>query len=200
MEVSSTYGTPIQNSQYYSSQIDSHTPHTNADTAQYPTQSAATLELYQKARKAISSKPQPETPRSNTLPSQRRPWTREEERCLMAALDAVKGPHWSQILALHGENGSVSRILKDRNQVQLKDKARNLKLFFLKTDSEVPYHLQNVTGELRTRAPSQAARKEAEEKARAEGAEEKAKFNSIMILAGGLQSKSDGTTLAAEVL
>lgn len=84
----------------------------------------------------------------------------------MQGLDMVKGPHWSQILQLFGLNGTLSDILKDRTQVQLKDKARNLKLFFLKTNSEMPYYLQCVTGELKTRAPGQAARKEAEEQAR----------------------------------
>jgi len=81
----------------------------------------------------------------------------------MTGLDQVKGPHWSQILSLYGTNGTVSDILKERNQVQLKDKARNLKLFFLKSNIEVPYYLQSVTGELKTRAPGQAARREAEE-------------------------------------
>lgn len=105
----------------------------------------------------------------------------------MAGLDQVKGPHWSQILALYGAKGQVSEILKDRNQVQLKDKARNLKLFFLKSNIEVPYYLQCVTGELKTRAPSQAARKEAEERARLAGDEEQARFNGIMALANGMQ-------------
>lgn len=108
----------------------------------------------------------------------------------MAGLDQVKGPHWSQILALYGANGSISEILKDRNQVQLKDKARNLKLFFLKSNIEVPYYLQCVTGELKTRAPSQAARKEAEERAKLAGDEEQARFNGIMALASGMQQHS----------
>jgi hypothetical protein len=76
----------------------------------------------------------------------------------MAGLDRVKGPHWSQILAMFGPGGTVNEVLKDRNQVQLKDKARNLKLFFLKSNIEVPYYLQFVTGELKTRAPGQALR------------------------------------------
>lgn len=108
----------------------------------------------------------------------------------MAGLDQVKGPHWSQILALYGAKGQVSEILKDRNQVQLKDKARNLKLFFLKSNIEVPYYLQCVTGELKTRAPSQAARKEAEERARLASDEEQARFNGIMALAGGMQEQT----------
>ncbi len=106
----------------------------------------------------------------------------------MAGLDMVKGPHWSQILSLFGPNGTISDILKDRTQVQLKDKARNLKLFFLKTSSEMPYYLQSVTGELKTRAPSQAARKEAEEKARVNSEEEQARLQGIMTLASGLQN------------
>lgn len=109
----------------------------------------------------------------------------------MAGLDQVKGPHWSQILALYGAKGSVSEILKDRNQVQLKDKARNLKLFFLKSNIEVPYYLQSVTGELKTRAPSQAARKEAEERARLASDDEVARFNGVMALAGGIVPQSN---------
>lgn len=130
-----------------------------------PTQSLPTSVLYEQARQAAVAKSSAHARREG-LHSTRRPWTPEEEKALMAGLDMVKGPHWSQILQLFGQNGTLSDILKDRTQVQLKDKARNLKLFFLKTNSEMPYYLQCVTGELRTRAPSQAARKEAEEQAR----------------------------------
>lgn len=106
----------------------------------------------------------------------------------MTGLDQVKGPHWSHILGLYGPSGSINQILKDRNQVQLKDKARNLKLFFLKSNIEVPYYLSSVTGELKTRAPSQAARKEAEERARLAGEDEKARAATIMALASHMQS------------
>lgn len=129
----------------------------------FPTQTAPTQVLYEQARQAAVAKSSPHSRRPG-LPSQRRPWSTEEENALMAGLDSVKGPHWSQILALYGPKGSLSEILKDRNQVQLKDKARNLKLFFLKSNIEVPYYLQSVTGELKTRAPTQAARREAEER------------------------------------
>ena len=87
----------------------------------------------------------------------------------MMGLDMVKGPHWSQILSLFGPSGSMSQILADRTQVQLKDKARNLKLFFLKTNSEMPYYLQCVTGELKTRAPTQAANSRAAIPSRCDG-------------------------------
>ncbi|KUI68002.1 Telomeric DNA-binding factor trf1 [Cytospora mali] len=131
-----------------------------------PTQSLPTSVLYERARQAAVAKSSTHAARREGLHSTRRPWTPEEEKALMEGLDKVKGPHWSQILQLYGQNGTISDILKDRTQVQLKDKARNLKLFFLKTNSEMPYYLQCVTGELKTRAPGQAARKEAEEQAR----------------------------------
>ncbi|KAH8878638.1 hypothetical protein GQ53DRAFT_850111 [Thozetella sp. PMI_491] len=152
-----------------------------------PNQSSPTAVLYERARQAAVAKSSSSTRREG-LHSTRRPWTPEEEKALMAGLDMVKGPHWSQILSLFGVNGTISDILKDRTQVQLKDKARNLKLFFLKTSSEMPYYLQSVTGELKTRAPSQAARKEAEEKARVNSEEEQARLQGIMTLASGLQN------------
>lgn len=67
---------------------------------------------------------------------------------------------------MYGAGGSVSEALKDRNQVQLKDKARNFKLYFLKNHIQLPFSLSLVTGELRTRAPAQAAKNEAEERGR----------------------------------
>lgn len=161
-----------------------------------PNQTFPSAILYDKARQAALSKNSSHTRREG-LHSTRRPWTQEEEKALMAGLDMVKGPHWSQILTLFGQNGTISDILKDRTQVQLKDKARNLKLFFLKTNSEMPYYLQAVTGELKTRAPTQAARKEAEERARLSSEEQRATLNGIMTLAGGLQNPPQGQGRAA---
>ncbi|EFY93568.1 MYB DNA binding protein (Tbf1), putative [Metarhizium acridum CQMa 102] len=161
-----------------------------------PNQTFPSAILYDKARQAALSKSSAHTRREG-IHSTRRPWTQEEEKALMAGLDMVKGPHWSQILTLFGQNGTISDILKDRTQVQLKDKARNLKLFFLKTNSEMPYYLQAVTGELKTRAPTQAARKEAEERARLNSEEDQAKLQGIMALAGGLQHPPQGRTPAS---
>ncbi|ELR02040.1 hypothetical protein GMDG_05202 [Pseudogymnoascus destructans 20631-21] len=175
-----------QHLQQHPQQMTSYAPEYPAGAVPYHTQTAPTQVLYEQARQAAVAKASPHSRRPG-LPSQRRPWSTEEENALMAGLDQVKGPHWSQILALYGAKGQVSEILKDRNQVQLKDKARNLKLFFLKSNIEVPYYLQCVTGELKTRAPSQAARKEAEERARLASDEEQARFNGIMALAGGMQ-------------
>ncbi|KAI1767102.1 telomere repeat binding factor-domain-containing protein [Hypoxylon sp. FL1150] len=154
-----------------------------------PNQSDSTPALYERARQAAAARSSTHARREGSH-STRRPWGPEEEKALMLGLDMVKGPHWSQILSLFGPNGSVSNILADRTQVQLKDKARNLKLFFLKTNSEMPYYLQCVTGELKTRAPTQAARKEAEEKARINSEEQQAHVNGILTLANGLQSNA----------
>ncbi|KFY83622.1 hypothetical protein V500_10027 [Pseudogymnoascus sp. VKM F-4518 (FW-2643)] len=111
--------------------MPTYAPEYPAGAVPYHTQTAPTQVLYEQARQAAVAKASPHSRRPG-LPSQRRPWSTEEENALMAGLDQVKGPHWSQILALYGAKGQVSEILKDRNQVQLKDKARNLKLFFLK--------------------------------------------------------------------
>ncbi|KAI1132183.1 hypothetical protein F5Y10DRAFT_231739 [Nemania abortiva] len=154
-----------------------------------PNQSDSTPALYERARQAAAARSSTHARREGSQ-STRRPWSPEEEKALMMGLDMVKGPHWSQILSLFGPNGSISQILADRTQVQLKDKARNLKLFFLKTNSEMPYYLQCVTGELKTRAPTQAARKEAEEKARMNSEEHQAHMNGILTLAGGLQNNT----------
>lgn len=77
----------------------------------------------------------------------RRPWTREEEKALRHALE-LKGPAWLTILDLFGAGGKISEVLKNRSQVQLKDKARNWKMFFLKSGLPVPTYLQKVTGDL----------------------------------------------------
>ena len=159
----------------------------------YPTQSAPTHVLYERARQAASTKSsQQQTPRKTptNTPTQRRPWTSEEENALMAGLDRVKGPHWSQIHAMFGPSGTINDVLKDRSQVQLKDKARNLKLFFLKSNIEVPYYLQFVTGELKTRAPSRVAKNEAREKGMSD--EDRAHVQGVMTLAGTASAMQEG--------
>lgn len=77
----------------------------------------------------------------------RRPWTREEEKALRHALE-LKGPQWSTILELFGQGGRINEALRNRTQVQLKDKARNWKMFFLKSGLPVPQYLLKVTGDL----------------------------------------------------
>ncbi|KAH3902285.1 Tbf1p SCDLUD_002103 [Saccharomycodes ludwigii] len=91
---------------------------------------------------------------------QKRLWTSEEEDALLAALK-VCGPSWSKILDLYGAGGKISEQLKNRSQVQLKDKARNWKMFFLKTSLPVPSYLKTVTGGLeRTERQKQKNKKQ----------------------------------------
>ncbi|KAK7208082.1 telomere repeat binding factor-domain-containing protein [Myxozyma melibiosi] len=96
------------------------------------------------------SKP-PRNRASNGGANKRRPWSKEEETALLEGLEKVQGPKWSAILEMYGPGGTVSEVLKDRNQVQLKDKARNMKLYCLKNGMEVPLYLSFVTGELKDR-------------------------------------------------
>ena len=86
-------------------------------------------------------------PRMQGKVTNRRPWTREEEKALRHALE-LKGTQWSTILELFGQGGRINELLKNRTQVQLKDKARNWKMFFLKLGLPVPAYLQKVTGDL----------------------------------------------------
>ncbi|KAI9834123.1 MAG: TTAGGG repeat binding factor [Phylliscum demangeonii] len=143
--------------------IGGETMHSSARPAPTSTQA-----LYEAARMAAAANASPSARRTTSM-GQRRAWTDEEEQTLLIALDKVNGPHWSQILELYGAGGSVSEALKDRNQVQLKDKARNIKLFFLKAEGRVPPCLQAVTGDLRTRAPNLAARHDLDRRARRPG-------------------------------
>lgn len=194
---------PVQNFQQYTPpQNGSSSSRANEAVANYGympgvphySQSQPTQVLYERARMAATAKSSSNSRRAG-LPSQRRPWTTEEENALMAGLDRVKGPHWSQILAMFGPGGTINEALKDRNQVQLKDKARNLKLFFLKSGIEVPYYLKFVTGELKTRAPAQAAKNEAREREKKRGEEDKAHVEGIegmMALAGAHMSPGQG--------
>ncbi|QLG74008.1 hypothetical protein HG535_0F05200 [Zygotorulaspora mrakii] len=77
----------------------------------------------------------------------KRTWSKEEEDALVEGLKAV-GPSWSKILDIYGPGGKISEALKNRSQVQLKDKARNWKLHYLKSGRTLPEYLVKVTGTL----------------------------------------------------
>ncbi len=78
---------------------------------------------------------------------QKKMWTKEEEDCLREGL-LNNGPAWSKILSLYGPGGTISETLKNRSQVQLKDKARNWKMYYLKNAMPIPTYLEKVTGDL----------------------------------------------------
>ncbi|CAR28538.1 hypothetical protein ZYGR_0S01710 [Zygosaccharomyces rouxii] len=77
----------------------------------------------------------------------KRTWSREEQDALAEGLRDV-GPSWAKILDLYGPGGKINESLKNRSQVQLKDKARNWKLQYLKTGRPLPEYLLKVTGTL----------------------------------------------------
>lgn len=63
--------------------------------------------------------------------SGRRPWTTVEDNALMAALQEIHqagstSMKWRTVLQWHGPAGTKSTLLENRNNAQLKDRARNL--------------------------------------------------------------------------
>lgn len=75
-------------------------------------------------------------------PQTRRAWEYEEIEALLFYMEKF-GPVWARIKEADSE--SRSPRLEDRTQVQLKDKARNMKLDFLKAEKTLPWYLENVT-------------------------------------------------------
>jgi hypothetical protein len=98
----------------------------------HSSQTAPTLVLLSRARKASA------TEALHTNGEASKSWTSEEEETLLEELDRVQGALWSKIL----EN----ETLKDRSEVQLKDKAQSLKKLFLLTGTEMPFFLKEATG------------------------------------------------------
>lgn len=82
------------------------------------------------------------------------PWSKEEESALERGLRRFSGPYWSDILGLFGPNGSVSDVLKDRDEAQMEDKACRMKISFLKKGVKFPFYLRPVTGGRRKTAPT----------------------------------------------
>lgn len=87
------------------------------------------------------------TNRQNRPSAFRRTWSEEEEDALREGLK-LQDTHWTAILELFGAGGKISEALKNRNPLQLKDKARNWKLHYLRNSLELPSYLKNVTGDL----------------------------------------------------
>lgn len=113
---------------------------------------ADTLAVYE-AAKASAEGTDAIRPKTSMFTT-RRTWTKEEEEALLKGMDRVQGPYWAQILELYGPGGKISEVLKDRSQVQLKDKARNLKMFFLRLGLPIPAVFQYVTGDYEARRTS----------------------------------------------
>ncbi|GAA5970962.1 hypothetical protein JCM3765_007620 [Sporobolomyces pararoseus] len=65
------------------------------------------------------------------------PWTSEEERLLIHLVEE-HGQDWKKMIALHGKKGTASRVLQNRNNVSLKDKAVNIKKKLLQSGQPIP--------------------------------------------------------------
>lgn len=69
-------------------------------------------------------------------------WTTKEEQMLKKVMNEMPCA-WSKIIAMHGPDGTHSRVFKHRTPVSLKDKAVNLKLDLLRRGLQVPWFLEN---------------------------------------------------------
>lgn len=84
-------------------------------------------------------------------PGARIPWSSKEEKLLLEELE-LYSTSWATMIARHGKNGSISHVFKYRNPVQLKDKARNIKIASIKAnrrldacfDASTPFSLFSV--------------------------------------------------------
>ncbi|KAG4305929.1 hypothetical protein PORY_000839 [Pneumocystis oryctolagi] len=82
--------------------------------------------------------------RKEYKPQHRVPWSETEISCLMKAIEEY-GSQWSFILSLYGPNGTLSRDLAERGQVQLKDKARNIKEEYIRAQWKLPPGFESIT-------------------------------------------------------
>lgn len=121
-------------------------PHSNrlpSSTAPPPSSYEAYQHAHRNARSntilATSLAPTPTFPRP---PQTRRPWTAPEIERLLYLMRQY-GCAWSTIKK--ADDRMDEPQLSDRSQVQLKDKARNMKLDFLKAEMELPGELVAVT-------------------------------------------------------
>ncbi|TID16662.1 hypothetical protein CANINC_004114 [Pichia inconspicua] len=86
-------------------------------------------------------------PKQNRPSTFRRVWTAQEEDALQEGLK-LKGTRWTEILELFGPGGQINEALKNRSSLQLKDKARNWKLYYIKNGLPLPPYLENTTGDI----------------------------------------------------
>lgn len=122
-----------------------------------PGQTKSSYEMY------IDIKPLRAT--NNKDNSSKKPWQPEEVQALLDGIDLVKGGHWSQIIGFFGESGTYNNKLRNRGQIQLKDKARNIKISFQKAKVPIPCYINSVTGDVNRRMAGQQAKREASRKA-----------------------------------
>ena len=82
------------------------------------------------------------------------PWTEQEMSALKQGLKRFSGPFWDDILGLTGPTGSVSDVLKNRDEAQIEEKVCRMKISYLKSGVNFPYYLRMVTGGGKKAAPT----------------------------------------------
>ena len=82
------------------------------------------------------------------------PWTEQEVNALKQGLRRFSGPFWDDILGLFGRTGSVSDVLKNRDEAQLEEKVCRMKISYLKSGVNFPFYLRMVTGAGKKAAPA----------------------------------------------
>ena len=73
-------------------------------------------------------------------------WTEEETIALVDGLKILKGPRWTELLAMYGRSGTKSQVLKDRNPTELYDKAKSVRQEFIDSGREPPDYLMPFSG------------------------------------------------------
>lgn len=71
----------------------------------------------------------------------RKRWRQAEVDLFVSEMEKY-GPDWGRVIARHGSDGRRSRVLKYRNNVSLKDKARNLAIDYIRREQPRPVYLE----------------------------------------------------------
>ena len=82
------------------------------------------------------------------------PWTEQEMSALEQGLRRFSGPFWKDILGLFGPIGSVSDVLRNRDEAQLEEKVCRMKISYLKNGVKFPFYLRMVTGGSKKAVPT----------------------------------------------
>ncbi|GAA6025265.1 hypothetical protein JCM10207_009016 [Rhodosporidiobolus poonsookiae] len=91
--------------------------------------------------RALPARSQPRAEDDRRKNGQKRPWTASEERFFIDKLKAY-GCYWADLAERYGGRG---KPLDGRSNVDLKDKARNMKMKFIRAGQPVPGYLTGAT-------------------------------------------------------
>ncbi|KAI9690839.1 MAG: hypothetical protein M1822_008458 [Bathelium mastoideum] len=83
------------------------------------------------------------------------PW-KSSEQLITARSDCIDNANWSEVLFTHGPSGTRLDVLKDENEVQLRNEARNLRQCILMSGKGTPPGSQQTKAELGTNDEGEA--------------------------------------------